>query len=369
MGVKKLRGGRIYTLIFVMALPVAALLLCKGCYMRDEMKNCRLCPRECEADRTAGRYGVCRAGAEILVARAALHAWEEPVISGKNGSGAVFFSGCSLGCIYCQNYIISGTAAGRRQTGTADHTQTDRMMSGTADTDPPESLPGKSVSVEQLADIFLRLQDFEKANNINLVTATHFIPQAAEALKIAKKKGLEIPVVYNTSGYEKVSSLKMLDGLVDVYLPDLKYVTPELARKYSHARDYPDRAKEAIEEMVRQTGEPRFRPEQGNEENQLIIRGVIVRNLLLPGHVEESKKIVKYLHETYKESIYISLMNQYTPMPAMEHDPLLGRRVTKREYERLVQYALEIGVVNGFIQEGKTAQESFIPAWNGEGTG
>ena len=314
--------------------------------MTDEMKNCRICPRECGADRTAGRYGVCRAGAEILVARAALHAWEEPVISGKNGSGAVFFSGCSLGCIYCQNHEISGTDADRRQI----------------------SLPGKSISVEKLADIFLRLQEAEKANNINLVTATHFIPQVAEALRTAKQKGLEIPVVYNTGGYEKVSSLRMLDGLVDVYLPDLKYLTPELAWQYSRAKDYPERAKEALSEMVRQTGAPLFYPEPGNEENRLIRKGVIVRNLLLPGHVEESKKVVRYLRETYGENIYISLMNQYTPMAAMRDDPLLGRRVTKREYERLIQYALEIGVVNGFIQEGKTAQESFIPSWNGEGT-
>lgn len=346
MGVEKLRGGRINTLISVMALPLAAPLLCRDTFMTDEMKNCRICPRECGADRTAGRYGVCRAGAEILVARAALHAWEEPVISGKNGSGAVFFSGCSLGCIYCQNHEISGTDADRRQI----------------------SLPGKSISVEKLADIFLKLQDVEKANNINLVTATHFIPQAAEALQIAKQKGLKIPAIYNTGGYEKVSSLRILDGLVDVYLPDLKYLTPELAWQYSRAKDYPERAKTALSEMVRQTGKPLFYPEPGNEENRLIRKGVIVRNLLLPGHVEESKKVVRYLHETYGENIYISLMNQYTPMADMRDDPLLGRRVTKREYERLIQYALEIGVVNGFIQEGKTAQESFIPSWNGEGT-
>lgn len=306
-----------------------------------DMRNCRLCPRECGADRTKGRYGVCRAGAQAVVARAALHAWEEPVISGKNGSGAVFFSGCSLGCVYCQNHAISGTD-----------------ISGTA---------GKSVSNHKLAEIFLRLQDLKKANNINLVTAAHFIPQVAEALEIAGKRGLHIPVIYNSSGYEKVSSLRMLDGLVDVYLPDLKYLTPELAALYSHAEDYPDRAREALAEMVRQVGEPEFYPEPGNEEKLLIGKGMIVRNLLLPGHVEESKKIVRYLHETYGESIYISLMNQYTPMPAMKHDPLLGRKVTKREYERLVQYALEIGVVNGFIQEGKTAEESFIPSWNGEG--
>ena len=203
-------------------------------------------------------------------------------------------------------------------------------------------------------------QEYTDRDRINLVTF---------CFRIAKQKGLKIPVIYNTGGYEKVSSLRILDGLVDVYLPDLKYLTPELAWQYSRAKDYPERAKEALSEMVRQTGSPLFYPEPGNEENRLIRKGVIVRNLLLPGHVEESKKVVRYLHETYGENIYISLMNQYTPMADMRDDPLLGRRVTKREYERLIQYALEIGVVNGFIQEGKTAQESFIPSWNGEGTG
>ena len=332
--------------------------------MIDEfMKNCRICPRECGADRTAGCFGVCRAGTEMLVARAALHAWEEPVISGKNGSGAVFFSGCSLGCVYCQNYGISGTAlsAGTRKTPGA----------GQAKSIPGPALPGKTVSEQQLADIFLRLQDTEKANNINLVTATHFIPQVAESLRIARDMGLRIPVIYNTGGYEKVSSLRLLEGLVDVYLPDLKYVSPDLAQRYSHAKDYPDRAKEAIREMVRQTGDAQFRPEPGNEENLLITKGVIVRHLLLPGHTEEAKKVVTYLHETYGDRIYISLMNQYTPMEtvkAVREDPLLGRKVTRREYEKLVNHALEIGVNNGFIQEGKTAEESFIPAWNGEGT-
>lgn len=324
--------------------------------MEPMMKNCRICPRECGVDRTAGRYGVCRAGAEVLIARAALHAWEEPVISGKNGSGAVFFSGCSLGCVYCQNHAISGM---------------DEAASGQAGTDGSvreKSLPGKPVSVEKLADIFLRLQDREYANNINLVTATHFIPQTAAALASARRKGLRIPVIYNTGGYEKVSSLRMLEGLVDVYLPDFKYITSSLAQRYSHAKDYPDRAAEALREMVRQTGDCAFYPEPGNEKNQLIRRGVIVRNLLLPGYVEESKKVVRYLHETYGNRIYISLMNQYTPMTAMREDPKLCRKVTKREYGRLVEYALEIGVENGFIQEGKTAQESFIPAWNGEGT-
>ena len=316
------------------------------------MKNCRICPRECGADRLSGNRGVCRAPAEVMVARAALHAWEEPEKKKKNGSGAVFFSGCSLGCIYCQNYGISAAA---------ERGRTQRAGTQSAE------LPGKAVSVRQLADIFLRLQDKEKANNINLVTATHYIPQTAEAIRLARKRGLRIPVVYNTSGYEKVSSLRMLEGLVDVYLPDFKYITPSLAQKYSRASDYPDRAEEALREMVRQREGPVFGPEPGNEENRLIRSGVIVRNLLLPGHVEESKKIVQYLHETYGDRIYISLMNQYTPMEAVRDDPQLSRKVTKREYERLVKFALEIGVENGFIQEGKTAEESFIPAWDGEG--
>lgn len=330
------------------------------------MKNCRICPRECGADRTAGNGGVCRQGARVRIARAALHVWEEPVISGINGSGAVFFTGCSLGCVYCQNYEISAAqSASLRPNAAAEPSQ--RQPAPAAQPQSPCTLPGREVSEQQLADIFLRLQEREKANNINLVTAAHFLPQTAEALRIARAGGLRIPVIYNTGGYEKVSSLKMLEGLVDVYLPDLKYVTPSLALRYSRAEDYPDRAKEAIREMVRQTGGLRFAPESGNEGNLLITRGVIVRHLLLPGHVQEAKKVVTYLHETYGDDICISLMNQYTPVGAVRHDPLLGRRVTGREYGRLVDHALAAGVCNGFIQEGKTAQESFIPSWDGEG--
>ncbi len=318
------------------------------------MEECRICPRNCGTDRTNGKQGFCRAPDQVILARAALHFWEEPCISGKAGSGAVFFSGCSLGCIYCQNAEISGI---RNQ------------------------LPGLEVSVEKLAEIFLRLQDEEHANNINLVTATHYIPQAAQALVMAKEQGLKIPVIYNCGGYEKVSSLRMLDGLVDVYLPDFKYMSSETAKQYSHAPDYPETVKAAIAEMVHQTGAPRFYPEGEfpSEESlkpseilkdnsrQLIGRGVIVRHLLLPGHVSEAKAIVSYLHETYGRDIYLSLMNQYTPMPQMAEAPLLGRKTTKREYERLISHALEIGVEYGFIQEGETAKESFIPSWNGEG--
>ena len=305
--------------------------------MREEMdkidalmRECRLCPRNCGVDRLGGQRGYCRVGAQLLVARAALHMWEEPCISGEEGSGTVFFSGCSLGCKFCQNREISG---GKR---------------------------GKEISVERLADIFLRLQG-QGANNINLVTAGHYLPQTAAALRIAKTKGLAIPVVYNSSGYEKRESLKWLEGLVDIYLPDFKYMDGELAKKYSNAQDYPEAAKTALQEMVRQTVSAQF------DERGRIRRGVIVRHLLLPGHVSDSKKVVEYLYNTYGNQIYISLMNQYTPMPAMEQDPLLSRKVTAREYGRLVDYALSLGLENGFLQEGETAMESFIPAFDGEG--
>ena len=305
--------------------------------MREEMdkidalmRECRLCPRNCGVDRLGGQRGYCRVGAQLLVARAALHMWEEPCISGEEGSGTVFFSGCSLGCKFCQNREISG---GKR---------------------------GKEISVERLADIFLRLQG-QGANNINLVTAGHYLPQTAAALRIAKTKGLAIPVVYNSSGYEKRESLKWLEGLVDIYLPDFKYMDGELAKKYSNAQDYPEAAKTALQEMVRQTVSAQF------DERGRIRRGVIVRHLLLPGHVSDSKKVVEYLYNTYGNQIYISLMNQYTLMPAMEQDPLLSRKVTAREYGRLVDYALSLGLENGFLQEGETAKESFIPAFDGEG--
>ena len=294
------------------------------------MKECRVCPRNCSADRLSDQKGFCRVGAEIILARAALHMWEEPCISGKEGSGAVFFSGCSLGCKFCQNGQIS-----RGQTG-------------------------KKVTADRLADIFLELQQ-QKANNINLVTAGHFLPQVAEAIEKSRNRGLQIPVVYNSSGYEKSEMLKLLEGLVDVYLPDFKYMDPELAEKYSYARDYPEVAKEALKEMVRQTGTPEF------DRQGIMKKGVIVRHLLLPGHVKDSRRVLEYLLSTYGKEIYISLMNQYTPMPAMKDDPRLSRKVTDREYQRLIDYGIQLGLENGFIQEGETAKESFIPEFNGEG--
>lgn len=294
------------------------------------MKKCSLCPRNCGVNRLDGQKGFCGVDAEILVARAALHMWEEPCISGKEGSGAVFFSGCSLGCGFCQNNKIS-----RGQTG-------------------------KKITVEYLAELFFQLQG-QGANNINLVTAGHFLPQVALALENARAHGLKIPVVYNSSGYEKADTLKILEGLVDIYLPDFKYMDSELAGKYSHAPDYPQIAKDALKEMVQQVGTPEF------DERGMMKKGVIVRHLLLPGHVKNSREVLKYLYETYGDRIYISIMNQYTPMPAMKDDPKLSRKVTDREYERLLDYALSLGLNNGFIQEGETAKESFIPEFNEEG--
>lgn len=301
-----------------------------GTVGQGELRKCSLCPRACGANRDAGQVGRCHAGGALRVARAALHMWEEPCLSGLEGSGAVFFSGCSLGCIFCQNSRISQEAS------------------------------GLEISTERLAEIFLELQE-QGANNINLVTAAQYTLQVRDALLEAKKAGLGIPVVYNSSGYEQVKTLQMLEGLVDIYLPDLKYLSEDLAERYSHAADYPEYAKAAIDEMVRQQPIPEF------DARGMMQRGVIVRHLLLPGHVREAKKVIQYLYDTYGDSVYISMMNQYTPVHSNFADPLLNRRVTKREYERLLDFASELGVTNGFYQEGATASESFIPAFDYQG--
>ena len=298
--------------------------------------GCNLCPRNCFVDRASGKTGYCGQTDKLYVARAALHMWEEPCISGKEGSGTVFFCGCPLRCIFCQNHNI---ALGKEKNG--------------------EKL-GKEISVHRLKEIFLELQR-KGANNINLVTGTHYIPQIADALRFAKKEGLTIPVVYNTGGYEKVKSLRLLEGLVDIYLPDMKYVSKELSKEYSNASDYFDVASKALDEMVRQVGEPEF------DDRGYIQKGVIVRHLVLPGSTKDSKAVLEYLWNTYGDKIYISIMNQYTPMEQIKNHPLLNRKVTKREYQKVIDYALSLGWENGFIQEGETAKESFIPSFNYEG--
>lgn len=298
----------------------------------SELSDCTLCPRECHVNRNAGEIGYCGQTARLTAARAALHFWEEPCLSGQNGSGAVFFSGCNLRCVYCQNHEIAKGAAGRE------------------------------ITVARLSNIFLELQE-KGAHNVNLVTPSHFVPQIATALKTAKKQGLSIPVIYNTSSYEKTETLRMLDGLVDIYLPDLKYFDTALSEAYSHAPDYFETAAAAITEMVRQVGAPVF----AGGEDSLMLRGVIVRHLLLPGCSKDSRRILHYLHETFKNNIYVSIMNQYTPLSQVSDIPSLNRRITGEEYERIVSYAIRIGIENGFIQEGETASESFIPAFDYEG--
>ncbi|HPD00204.1 MAG TPA: radical SAM protein [Acetivibrio sp.] len=298
--------------------------------IKNILKDCVLCPRECHVDRTAGKRGYCKTTGELVVARAALHMWEETCISGEEGSGTVFFSGCALGCVYCQNRNIS------------------------------KGLAGSNITIERLAEIFLELQG-KGANNINLVTPSHYVPHIIEALNISRRKGLILPIVYNCSGYEKVETLKLLEGCVDIFLPDLKYMSYEMAMKYSNCKNYFTVAAAAIEEMVRQVQETSF------DERGIMQKGVIVRHLTLPGCLEDSKRIIKYLYETYGDRIFISIMNQYTPITKNRVYPELKRKITEKEYEELVDFAIEIGLENGFIQEGETASESFIPEFNGEG--
>lgn len=287
------------------------------------LSKCDICPRKCGINREKDELGFCQMKDKIKIARYSLHYWEEPIISGETGSGTIFFSGCNLKCIFCQNYKISS-----------------------------ENI-GKEISVERLKEICLELQNMG-ASNINLVTGTHFLPLIKEALILAKKEGLTIPIVYNTSSYENVESLKEMEGLIDIYLPDLKYYDNKLAENFSLANNYFKIATNAIKEMVRQTGKPVI-------ENNIMKKGVIVRHLLLPNHLEDSKKIIKYLHDTYNEDIYISIMNQYTPIKKFDKYPELNRTLTDKEYDELVNYACDLNITQAFIQEGETCKESFIP--------
>lgn len=295
--------------------------------MQNIYNACTLCARNCRINRDL-TTGFCRMPSELFVARAALHHWEEPVISGAAGSGTIFFSGCSLGCVFCQNREIS------------------------------RAISGKQVTTARLAEIMLDLQG-QGAHNVNLVTPTHYVPSIIEAVKIAKSSGLSIPIVYNTGSYDNVETIKSLDGIVDVYLPDLKYYRAETAKKFSAAENYPEIARAAIAEMYRQIGAPVI------TSDGLMTKGVIVRILLLPGHVAEAKLSLKYLYDTYGDNIFVSLMNQYTPMPGML--PPLDRTVTRAEYEDLLNYADRLGICHGFSQDFGTAAESFIPPFDNTG--
>ena len=299
---------------------------------KEYYNKCTLCPRMCKAKRTKGKTGVCGETDVLRASRAALHMWEEPCISGEEGSGTVFFTGCNLRCVFCQNFKIA------------------------------RSMVGKEITPERLAEIFLELQE-KKANNINLVTPTHFVPHIVYALQMAKEKGLHIPVVYNTSGYEKVETLRMLEGLVDIYLPDFKYLDSGNAGLYSNAPDYPAVALEALKEMVRQVGEPAF------DERGMMTKGVIVRHLVLPGALEDSKHIINYLYRAYGDKIYMSIMSQYTPLDTLDKEkyPRLAKKLQPKAYEMLVDFAIDLGVEQAFIQDGDVAEESFIPSFEFEG--
>ena len=294
------------------------------------MENCNLCPRECEVNRVTGQKGFCMSGYLPKAALASVHQWEEPPISGTKGSGTVFFSGCSLKCVFCQNYTIS-----------AENT-------------------GKEITAQRLAEIFIEQQNRD-VHNINLVSAGHFLPAVKKALILAKENGLTIPVVYNSSGYEKAEALKELDGLIDVYLPDIKYFSSELSKKYSQAENYFEVASKAVEEMYRQVGKYEF------DENGIMTIGVIIRHLVLPSCRKDSKEILKFIKEKFGDNVYISLLSQYTPMYRAKEFKEINRRITTFEYEDVIDYFFEIGLKNGYMQKRTSATSAYTPIFDLKG--
>lgn len=289
-----------------------------------ELKSCNICPHKCGVNRLNGIKGRCKCDNKIKIALASVHNYEEPCISGKNGSGTVFFSNCNLNCIYCQNYEIS-------QLG-----------------------KGKEITIEHLAQIFIKQQE-KNVNNINLVTPTMYVPQIIEAIKIARKKGLNIPIIYNSNGYENVETIKKLNGYIDIYLPDLKYYSNEIAKKYSKIDNYFETAISAIKEMQKQVGNPIF-----NEEG-IIQKGVIIRHLILPHHLLNTKNILKYVKENFDENTYISIMAQYFPTYKAKEDKLINRKLTKKEYKEIENYLYLLNLKNGYIQELGEHEEEYVP--------
>ncbi|MCL2826899.1 MAG: radical SAM protein [Eggerthellaceae bacterium] len=304
--------------------------------LRQQLDACRLCPRRCGANRNAGQRGVCGAADELRVARAALHFWEEPPISGSTGSGTVFFSHCPLRCAYCQNAEISHRSA------------------------------GKDISTARLAEIFLELEA-QGARNINLVTPTHYATHIIEALGLARDAGLQIPAIYNTAGYELPGTLRLLEGFVPAFLTDFKYWDDQWGRRYSQVDDYVAHAKEALAAMAAQAGPVRYAAFRESDLDPMLVSGVIVRHLLLPGRLDDAKAIVRYVYDNYGDDVALSLMSQYTPMPGSSRFPELAAGVAAQEYEALLDYADSIGVSDYFWQEGAAALESFIPAFDGTG--
>lgn len=292
--------------------------------MINLLKNCKLCPRNCDVNRLEGQLGFCKSSENIKLAKVSLHPWEEPCVSGKNGSGTVFFSNCNLRCVFCQNHNIS------------------------------QESKGKEVSINRLSSIFLEQQK-KGAHNINLVTPTQYVPQIIEALKIAKTNGLTIPILYNSNGYENIETIESLKGYIDVYLPDLKYFNDKYAIKYSCAKDYFSKASKAIEHMVAQVGKAKLDGEG------LIKKGVIIRHLMLPGLLFDSKKIIDYIYATFGDDVYISLMNQYTPMFNACKYTEINKPLNPKHYDALIDYCLELGITKAFIQGEGTSTPEFTP--------
>lgn len=295
--------------------------------MFEFSEKCSLCPRMCGTDRAAGQKGFCGGGNLVRVARAALHYWEEPCISGESGSGTVFFSGCTMRCVFCQNKEIS------------------------------RSEVGKEITIERLTEIYLELAA-KGANNINLVTPMHYAPQITAALDIARKNGLTLPIVWNTGGWERRESIAAVRDYADIWLSDFKYFDSSLGESLSKAPNYFSVAAAALDQMVKQTCEPVF------DENGIMRRGVIVRHLMLPGHLDDTKNVLRFLYENYGDSIWISIMNQYTPMCSDPRFPELSRTVSDEEYNEAIDFACELGIENAFVQEGGTVGESFIPPFD-----
>lgn len=293
----------------------------------ENLKHCAACPRRCGINRVDGKVGFCTATDKIKVAKYMLHFWEEPCISGKNGSGTVFFSGCPLRCEFCQNHEIS------------------------------EKCVGREVSCDELATIFLELQNMG-ANNINLVSPTIYVYQIIEAVKIAKSKGLKLPIIYNTSGYENVETIKLLSGIIDVYLPDFKYASDILARKYSKVSNYVDNVENVLKEMVYQVGNVEC------NENGLIKKGVIIRHLILPNNVLNSKLVLKWIRDNLGSDVYVSIMAQYFPTHKALDDKTLNRKITKEELDSVLEYAESIGLKNGYVQELGSHEEEYVPKFD-----
>lgn len=292
-----------------------------------DLVKCEICPHKCGIDRTKKEIGRCKSTDKIKIALYSVHHFEEPCISGENGSGTVFFSNCNLNCIYCQNYEIS-------QEG-----------------------KGKEISIEELADIFIEQQN-RNVENINLVTPTSYTLQIIEAIKIAKKKGLTIPIIYNTNGYERVETLKLLEGYVDVYLPDLKYYDDKIAMKYSKIKNYFEIATKAIQEMYRQVGSPKL------DKRGMFRKGVMIRHLVLPNNIENSKNILKWIKENIDEDVYIDIMAQYFPTYKAKENNELNRKLTKEEYQEIENYVYQLDIKNGYMQELGEHEEEYVPKWD-----